>query len=421
MRNRIFFSGLILALALEFFALFLLAGLQMDNTQDTVAVNELLHTVQRDWDSLDGHVNGTGVDYVVLDAAGTVLYRARPGLSESVNAAVAHRDTILEVRVNGAPAGPLIVDNDTARTLQEERRAVVLLAGLAMLAQLAACVGYFCYMRRTVVLPFRRLERFARRVAAGNLDIPLEMERHNLFGAFTESFDLMRCELKRARLAEAKAAAEKKELIAKLSHDIKTPVASIKAASEVGEALSPEGRHRENYRQIIQKADQISTLVSNLFSAALEELDQLSVTPEDMKSGELRILLENADYLRRAELPEIPGCLLFADRLRLQEVFDNLFANSYKYAGTSIGVTVEMGDAYLTVRIEDFGGGVDERELPRLKEKFMRGGNAGGVEGAGLGLYIADHCMREMGGRLVVENGDSGLRAVVWIALSAGI
>ena len=229
------------------------------------------------------------------------------------------------------------------------------------------------------------------------------------------------CELKKARLAEAKAAAEKKELIAKLSHDIKTPVASIKAASEVGEALSPEGRHRENYRQIIQKADQISTLVSNLFSAALEELDQLSVTPEDMKSGELRILLENADYLRRAELPEIPGCLLFADRLRLQEVFDNLFANSYKYAGTSIGVTVEMGDAYLTVRIEDFGGGVDERELPRLKEKFMRGGNAGGVEGAGLGLYIADHCMREMGGRLVVENGDSGLRAVVWIALSAGI
>lgn len=421
MRDRVFFAGLLLTLALELAALSLLAGRQMDTTQDTVAVNELLHIVQRDWDHLEDHVNGTEFDYVVLDAAGTVLYRTGPGLSESVNAAVACRDTILEVQVNGAPAGTLIVANDTARTLQRERRTVILLAGLAMLAQLAACVGYFCYMRRTMVLPFRRLEQFARRVAGGNLDIPLEMDRHNLFGAFTESFDLMRCELKKARLAEAKANAAKKELVAKLSHDIRTPVASIKAASEVGEALSPEGRHRENYRQIIRKADQISTLVTNLFSATLEELDQLAVTPEDMKSGELRILLENADYLRRAELPEIPDCLLFADRLRLQEVFDNLFANSYKYAGTDIRVTVEMGEEHLTVRVEDSGGGVDERELPRLKEKFMRGGNAGGVEGAGLGLYIADHCMREMGGRLVLENGDSGLRAEVWIALSRGI
>ena len=62
-----------------------------------------------------------------------------------------------------------------------------------------------------------------------------------------------------------------------------------------------------------------------------------------------------------------------------------------------------------------------EGELPRLKEKFMRGGNAQGIEGAGLGLYISDHCMREMGGRLTVENGTTGLRAVVQIALSRGI
>lgn len=106
-------------------------------------------------------------------------------------------------------------------------------------------------------------ERLCGADCRGNLDLPLEMDRQNLFGAFTESFDLMRSELKKARLAEAKANAEKKELVAKLSHDIKTPVASIKAAAEVGLALSETERMKENYTQIIRKADQINGLITN--------------------------------------------------------------------------------------------------------------------------------------------------------------
>ena len=231
----------------------------------------------------------------------------------------------------------------------------------------------------------------------------------------------MRSELKKARLAEAKANAAKKELVAKLSHDIKTPVASIKAASEVGAALAADGRNRESYRQIIRKADQINTLVTDLFSATLEELHELSVTPSDLESGELRTLLENADYLHRAALPDIPGCVLLADKTRLQQVFDNLFSNSYKYAGTKIDVAVELKQGYLTVSVADHGGGVNESELPHLKEKFKRGSSVEGIEGAGLGLYISDYCMKEMGGRLVLENGAPGLKAVVWIALSRRI
>ena len=393
---------------------------QAEQPQNTVAVNEILQTVQRDWDSLEDHVNETGLDYVVLGTDGMVLCRTRPGLSESINAATAHRDTMLDVELNGTPVGKLIVYNDNALTLRMEKQTVLFIAA-AMLLQLGICAGYFFYLCRTVVEPFHRLEQFAQRVAGGNLDIPLKMDRHNLFGAFTESFDLMRDQLKKARLAEAKANAAKKELVAKLSHDIKTPVASIKAASEVGAALAVDDKNRENYRQIIQKADQINTLVTNLFSATLEELQELSVTPLDVKSEELRTLLENADYLHRAALPAIPDCLLFADRLRLQQVFDNIFVNSYKYAGTNIDVAAALQDGYLTVSVEDHGGGVNESELPHLKEKFKRGSNVEGIEGAGLGLYISDHCMREMGGRLVLENGVTGLKVVVWIALSHGI
>ena len=75
-------------------------------------------------------------------------------------------------------------------------------------------------------------------------------------------------------------------------------------------------------------------------------------------------------------------------------------------------------NGYLAVCIEDYGGGVKEEELPFLKEKFRRGSNTGNLEGAGLGLYISDFFLKEMGGELLVENGENGLRVTVVILLS---
>lgn len=421
MKNRVFFAAVIFLFLIELTIITLFAFPAEEQTRDTVEANETVQTVQSDWNHFDKHINTTSLDYVVLDLRGNVMYRTRDGLSESMNAAISHKDTILDIEVGGAAVGKLIIYNNDAIRLKTEKQTVVIGIMAAMLLQLCVCVSYFLYLKNTVVKPFEKMKRFAERIAGGNLDIPLEMDRHNLFGAFTESFDLMRSELKKARIAEAKANASKKELVAKLSHDIKTPIASIKAASEVGAALSEDEKNRENYERIVRKTDQINTLVTNLFSATLEELNELSVTPCEMKSVELKELLENADYLHRAEIPSIPDCLIYADKLRLQQVFDNIFANSYKYADTKIDVDVRIEGDYLAAGIEDHGGGIDGSELPLLKEKFRRGSNTNGIDGAGLGLYISDYCMKEMRGSLDIENGVSGLKVIVRIALADAI
>nr|WP_305142153.1 HAMP domain-containing sensor histidine kinase [uncultured Acetatifactor sp.] len=430
MKKRYFIIIQLIVAAVETILLFGFALQDTDSVQDAVAVNEVLQSVEADWDRLESHENRTGLAYVVLDDTGEVLYRTDTGLSESINAAVVHRDTILDVESGGLVVGKLILSNDSAEFLKSRQQTVLLAVMALMLVQWSVCIGYGIYLDRIVVRPFRRLKDFARRVAGGNLDIPLAMDRGNLFGAFTESFDIMRDELKKARLAEAKANAEKKELVAKLSHDIRTPVASIKAASEVGAALAENGRIRENYSQIIRKADQIDALVNNLFTATLEELEQLAVAPVDMESGELAAMLDSADYFGWAEIPPVPECLLQGDRLRLQQVFDNIFANAYKYGRNGrqgegepsgegkIHVAMRRESRFLAVAIEDCGGGVDAEELPLLKEKFRRGSNARNREGAGLGLYISDYFMREMGGELLVENGEDGLRVTVVICQS---
>lgn len=419
-RRRILF-GLLAVILLE--AAVPVIFLRRDNAgrQDTVAVNEIVKSVEQNWEDPAGYANDAELDYVVLDGEGRVLFRTRDNLSESLHAGIAHRDTILDIERDGRVVGKVIIYNPTDIRYTSQQQRILIMLLLLVVVQGLVLAGYSIYLDRIVVKPFQKLKTFARRVAGGNLDIPLEMDRQNLFGAFTESFDIMRFELKKARIAEAEANAAKKELVAKLSHDIKTPVASIKAASEVGFALSDSERMKDNYTQIIRKADQINSLITELFTATLKELRQLPVTPADMDSRQIKTLLENADYLHRAALPEIPACLVYGDPLRLQQVFDNIFANSYKYAGTKITVTAVKENDRLALAMEDSGGGVPAGELALLKEKFIRGSNAKEIEGAGLGLYISDYFMKEMDGELIVENGVNGLKVSVMISLSGTV
>lgn len=413
-----FFIGSLIAVFMTELALllgFVFRG--SESALDTVDVNEAVQSVRRDYKNLNDHINKTTLDYVVIDG-GNILYKTRNGLSESINTAVSHRDTILDIDESGAISGKIIIYNENGESIKRGRNALALIFGISMTFQLIVCAAYVLYLDRRVIKPFRKMKGFAERVAGGDLDVPLEMDRGNIFGAFTESFDIMRSELKKARLAEAKANRSKKELVAKLSHDIRTPVASIKAVSELGTAVSSSEKTRQSFEQIISKADHINTLVGNLFSATLEELQQLTVSPAPIPSTELPAMLESSDYFRKAHIPDIPECVICADKLRLQQVFDNIFANSYKYANTEIDVRSFLKDGKLIIEIEDHGGGIGEEELPLLKEKFKRGGNSIGIDGAGLGLYISDRFMEEMKGELILENGQNGLKNNVIISLA---
>lgn len=421
MKKRSFLFCLIILLTAEIAVLILFIHKNTDNTPDSVMVNEAVQSVKRDWHTIKNHQNTTTLDYTVLNLNGEVIFQTKKGLSESINAAVIHRDTILDITIDGTTVGKIIIYNDSIQTSHGEKKKTITFLIIAMAVQFAACAIYLIYLYCTIIKPFQKLKSFAESVAGGNLDLPLKIDRQNIFGAFTESFDIMRTELKKAKIAEVKANAAKKELVAKLSHDIKTPVASIKATAEVGAAIAQNKKTQQSYNDIIHKADQINTLITNLFSSTLEELTQLYVDPVDIKSSELGELLERADYLHYARIPDLPDCLIFADKLRLQQVFDNIFANSYKYANTKIDITISILNDCLAVKIEDYGGGVSEEELPLLKEKFKRGANSQNIEGAGLGLYISDSFMKEMHGELIIQNGQNGLSVTVLIALSGTI
>jgi len=278
-------------------------------------------------------------------------------------------------------------------------------AGIVLLMALSV----YLYLKFTLLHPFKKLEFFALKVAHGDLDYPLEMDKKNRFGAFSESFDLMREQLAAARESERLANISKKELVASLSHDVKTPVSSIKVVAELYQAKHGAVPEMES---IIRKADQIDLLISNMFNATLEELTQLKVTVGEITSFDLADYIRSSDYLGKIKPFSLPECVVNADSLRIRQVIDNIIGNSYKYADTEIEVAGRFDGEFLELSIRDFGPGVPPNESTLLCEKFYRAKNAEGIAGAGLGLYLSRYFIIEMGGSLTVEN-DGGLIIII--------
>ena len=379
-------------------------------------INRLVISLGKDWESVKGQneqkiATEEPFEYAVLDLEGNLLQYTEEGIATSVSTATTQFDVIRDIEQDGVIVGRLLVHNPYLELQARRDLRQAMMIGALFLMMLFLSVGYFIYLRNRVVKPFDRLKDFATRVASGDLETPLLMDRAHVFGAFTESFDIMREELKISREREAAAVQSRKELVAELSHDIKTPVASIKAMADVMSLTAKDDMERETIAAINGKADQIDHLISNLFHATLEELEQLEVKPEEVSSTEILQMMKEADYQKKIRHIEIKDAVVRADRLRLNQVISNIVANSYKYAGTEMEVRSAyegVSPQYLVIEICDQGGGVPEEELELITQKFKRGSNAAGKDGSGLGLYISRYFMEKMEGSLECFNRDGG-------------
>jgi len=374
-----------------------------DVNLDTVEVNRIVKQIEADWPAAAaGRTPVSQIAYTFVPTGAPIATH------------VANQDTLVDVVVDGQLVGKVVIFNTSHQQLQASR---LRLTGIFLALAVLLAIGFGAYslhLNRTVLQPFHKLQTFATRVAHGDLNFPLPMDRQNQFGAFSESFDLMREQLAAAREDERQANISKKELVASLSHDVRTPVASIKVIAEL--YLAKHGPMAE-MESILAKADQIDLLARNMFSATLEELQQLTVKPTVVSSLELADQIRIADYLHRIQPFVLPECLVTVDRLRFRQVIDNLIDNSYKYAATEIDVSGKFEEDYLLLSFRDYGPGVRPEEVSLLCQKFHRASNAEGKDGSGLGLYICRYLIVEMGGSLEIESGQNNQGFCVQVRL----
>ncbi len=286
----------------------------------------------------------------------------------------------------------------------------------------AVCLlaGFVC-LYIWILRPFYKLETYAEQIAGGNLEISLGYERSNFFGAFTWAFDHMRKEILAARKNEALAVRENKTIIATLSHDIKTPVASIRAYAEGLEAsLDADYEMRERYLKVImKKCDEVSGLVNDLVLHSLSELERLEIREQRIR---MRAVLEDTvrdlENTRIVLCRPVPDAEVCADRRRMEQVISNLLENAGKYApGSRVDVQAFCQKDRYEIHIRDYGSGIMPEDMPFVTRKFYRGKNADGRPGSGLGLYIVSYIMEKMQGGLILQNHSDGLEAVLWLPI----
>ena len=293
-------------------------------------------------------------------------------------------------------------------------RRIPLMCGICLLF-LGGVTGYCCI---AVIRPFEKLSHFADEIASGNFDLPLDYERSNYFGKFTWGFDRMRREIRNARSCEREAIENNKTVIAALSHDIKTPVASVRAYAEaldMGMAQTP-AQQAEYVNMMMQKCDEITKLTDDMLLHALSDLGSLRMQPEEFDLSALTAQTVGSLSAGRSDVQfEQPlfAATVYADPVRTAQIIGNLIHNARKYAKTDIQISIRRNADAIELHVQDAGGGIPDQDMPFIFEKFYRGSNTGSELGAGLGLYIVKFIAEQSGGGVTLQNENGGLHVTV--------
>jgi len=384
---------------------------------DTVAINEIVHSIALNWGNLETlETEGFTYRFFILDSNGEHVFSTAEGLPSNEVSAIRIGFLPITVTADERILGTVLFET-AARNISQRVSSELIIAFL-LLCVLNA--GFIAVLYMTIVRPFNRIQRFAHKISLGILEESLPISKNNLFGLFTQSFDIMRESLRDARHKQHKAERAHKELIASLSHDIKTPVTSIRLITELLQVSAKDNPTvTEKLKTIEAKASQIDRLMNDMLHSTLEELGELSVTPVSTDSGVFLELFKNADHLSKIKTCPIPSCLVEIDIVRMEQVIGNIITNSYKYAGTDIDISFSIHDG-LQIDISDYGSGVESEEIELITTKFYRGSRAKTLqkEGEGLGLYVSKQLMSKMSGGMEVFNCDDGFTVRLWVMLS---
>lgn len=330
----------------------------------------LIHTIEKSSNVTDDFLSGSNYDYVIRKI-GNTYYRF-----------------------------DYIRENITNKRL-------IFVINLIMAAAAILIFGTLIFVKLVILKPFNRLNNVPYELAKGNLNVPLKENKSRFFGRFIWGLDLLREKLEKQKKEELDLQKEKKTLILSISHDIKTPLSSIKLYSK---ALSKnlyrdENKKQEIYEILGKKADEIEAFVSDIILASREDFLRLTVNPGEFYLKDLVKAVESY-YSEKLEInrtefiiSDYKDCILKGDFDRSVEIIQNIIENAIKYGdGHFIGIEFNDEEDCRLITVINSGGTLKESELPHIFDSFWRGSNSEGYEGSGLGLYICRQLIMKMDG-----------------------
>jgi signal transduction histidine kinase len=314
---------------------------------------------------------------------------------------------------------------------------------LLILLLFAAIISLFfaLFLSESIVSRLQKLLGMARRVGAGDLEVQLPVSSRDEIGQLYQEFNSMVTQLRTSRQEAVRLESARRELIAAVSHDLRTPLASIRAMIEAiddGVVTDPETVTRY-LRTIGHETRHLTALIDDLFE--LSQIDagalKLRLGPasiEDLVSDALESMALQAQVKGvqlKGEIKDAPKQVK-VDAPRMQRVLHNLIQNAIRHTPREGMVTLHVKAREGTGRdgegieivVADTGEGIPPADLPYVFDRFYRGERARTRErdgdsaspGAGLGLAIARGIIEAHGGSIRATSSQ-GKGSAFWITL----
>ena len=335
----------------------------------------------------------------------------------------------------GQPIGEVIALRFTRPPLGVTgSRPALLFLPITILA--AAVAGLF--MVRILVRRLRGLETLAARVASGDLSARIHDQSGDEIGRVAQRFDEMTENLADAKRRVEETAEQRKRLFADITHELATPLTSIRGYAEtlVDPGVGTSDEERAKYlRGILEESRRMDQLIKDLFELARleagatplarERIDMAALSKNTIDRFEPRF---HAAGLKVSWRREGEDATIVADGRRMEQVVENLLTNELRYVPSGGNVEVTLGSANGRVRlaVSDDGHGIAPEDRERVFERFYRAEHArpAGSEdkGSGLGLAIVREIVERHGGTVRAEaRSPKGLSIVIELPRASAV
>lgn len=280
------------------------------------------------------------------------------------------------------------------------------------------------YCNRRILQPLKEIAASAKGIIAGNYDLEVlrtywKTVNENEVGDLTYAFELMRDELKAKQIREEQLKKSQQELISCISHDLKTPISTIRAYSEgLRDGIAKTREKQDEFvKIIIDKTELLTGMINNLLEYSNAQLNQLDIVRKEIYFLDffIPLMYEIEIFIKQNGLSfsyvgKAPNMLVSIDTKRITEVIYNLVENSIKYTDSENGkieIKAERQDKFVLIKVMDNGIGISPDDIPYVFDKFYRAekSRSTSIPGSGLGLSICKYIIEEHGGEVYCKSG----------------